>query len=99
LADEKLAIRQAAVVALGHMGPTAAEAVPRLTPFLRERNADLRRETIATLGQIGEPATPALIQALQDPEPKLREAAAKWLYKIGTPEALAALRDAGQQPK
>ena len=45
------------------------------------------------LGQIGEDAVPALMQALQDKHEMVRQGAAQALTKIGTPEALKAIEE------
>jgi HEAT repeat protein len=80
--------RQAAVVALGKIGPPAIEA---LTTALEDPSADLREATARVLGRMGAPAVGLLSAALKDPSASVREAAAKALGEIGNPGAVEGL--------
>ena len=82
LKDDRL--RNSAVVALGHCGAGAREAVPDLTSFLRDQDIAVRSSVVSTLGRIGphaEPAVPELIKLLGDQE--VGRQAAYALGKIG----------------
>lgn len=69
---------------------------PGWKPF---RQWGLRETTIDTLARIGKPAVPALVEALRDPNPDLRDQAALALARIGpqaeeaVPDLIAALND------
>ncbi len=66
---------------LGKLGP---EAIPRLLGALRR--PDSRVDQIAgALAQIGRPAAMALMQAVKDPEPRVRRAAALAMGEIRPP--------------
>ncbi|MGD0248620.1 MAG: HEAT repeat domain-containing protein [Candidatus Limnocylindrales bacterium] len=80
--------RQAAVVALGKIGPPAIES---LTTALEDSSADLREATARVLGRMGAPAVGLLSAALKDPSAGVREAAAKALGEIGNPGAVEGL--------
>src|SRR5205085_4604058 len=86
--------RQAAATALGQIGPAAREAVPALTPLLRDPDGDVRSAAFQALGRIGPAAAaavPALVEALADPA--RRGPAAEALAAIG-PAAVPELRKA-----
>jgi HEAT repeat protein len=72
-------------VVLGRIGPGAAKAVPDLIELLRNRRAPLRQDAAWVLGQTGaaEAAGPALVAALEDPEPGVRIEAARALGVLG----------------
>ena len=66
----------------------AIKAIPRLVAELSDEQA--RADAILTLGKVGEPAVPALLKALDDPDREARRAAAMVLGHIG-PVAKSAL--------
>lgn len=78
-------------LALGKMGSAAAPATSALSrivehPSKDAASADLRLAAVQALGAIGEPAAsavPSLLQALKDPSPMVRGAAASALQSIG----------------
>jgi bilin biosynthesis protein len=60
--------------------------------FADEREA-VRRQIVETFGEIGEPATPILLQAVaQHPNPLVRRSCSKALAKIADPDAVPLLR-------
>ncbi len=95
--------RQAAGIALGHLGEL--QAIETLLESLEEKNAPgqrahtetpegryLRRRTVAALAAPGQPAIPTLLKALSNPAKDVQKAAYQALVKIGNPavEALTA---------
>ncbi|HMP01175.1 MAG TPA: HEAT repeat domain-containing protein [Gemmatales bacterium] len=82
--DEELT--QNAMRALTAMGPDAAPAVPYLIQTLRSENPKLRQLAPPLLGIIGKPAgqeaIPALMTALDDPDPDVRLKAAEALRRL-----------------
>jgi HEAT repeat protein len=87
-------LAQTAMRALQSLGPKAAPAVPELVAILRTEdrpntNADdyLRRAAAETLGRVGPPAIPALVEALADPALEVHAAAARTLPQI-SPDAV-----------
>src|SRR3712207_1469862 len=66
----------------------------RGSPIKRTKRRGLLRNVAVALGNWGDPcAVPALIRALEDPEPLIRGHAAWALGRIGGPEAQRALRE------
>ena len=103
LEDEDEDVREAAIQALGEIGPQAVEAVPALIDTLQEHeDHDVREAGAEVLGMIGpdaKEAVPALIQTLEE-DFWVREAAAEALGEIGpeegvVPALIQALEDAG----
>jgi HEAT repeat protein len=87
-----------AASALGHIGPTAAAAVPALIGLLKDPDPapdpDMRLAAILALGRIGDAAAdaaPALIGLLKspDPDPCVRLAVILALGHIGNADAVA----------
>ncbi|ALA56630.1 HEAT repeat domain-containing protein [Nitrospira moscoviensis] len=63
--------------------PSPDTAVQVLMELIRDRDASVRRTAAEALGKIGDPAAePALVQALHDPEPAVREAAARSVARL-----------------
>jgi HEAT repeat protein len=85
--------REAAIDALGYIGPAAArESVPALTALCGSPDVSVRRRAVSALQDIGEPATqavPALIRALDDPDGLVRFRAVLALGAIGLAAAAA----------
>src|SRR5262249_33584014 len=65
LKDDKEDVRRSAVIALGNLGPDAADAVPTLAYLLNEKNDDLIRAAFISLGRIGPTAVPVLLGELR----------------------------------
>ncbi len=75
-------VRQAAVESLGWMGP---QAIPTLTAALRNDSPAVRRGAAGCLGRLGAGASEAkaaLLAALDDPHPEVRQAAARAIGKV-----------------
>ncbi|MEO1399912.1 MAG: HEAT repeat domain-containing protein [Cyanobacteria bacterium J06635_1] len=81
-------VQRNAVEALGLIGPEAAAAVPLLGRLMSSSDLSLRAQVFRALTNIGRPAVPTLITALD--APSLRAMAAISLGNIG-PEAEAAI--------
>ena len=99
-----MGVRWNAAGALKKIGtPEAIKAtIPTLIQALQDQDADVRQDTdvrqevVWALGWIGsgaKDAVSALIQALQDQGWVVRKNAAVVLKKIGTPEALKAVKE------
>lgn len=74
--------QDAAMYALGSLGPTAKEAVPHIIPFLNNSRSNLFEAAAKALTQIKDPrAIPALIEALN--HPTYSEFAADALGELG----------------
>jgi hypothetical protein len=73
--------------ALADLGPAAGEAVPALKDCLRQaQTPEERQAVVGALGAIGEmdaEAVVVLVNALQDPSPACRRAAADALVRLG----------------
>ncbi|CAE7760565.1 unnamed protein product [Symbiodinium pilosum] len=90
LQDKNVSVRRNAAIALGEMGPRAAEAVLRLIKALKDQDADVRTAAAEALGKIAPAAAkavPQLIKALDDKDRSLRRNAAVALWRIN-PAAL-----------
>ena len=93
LGDESAEVRGYAAMALGSIGPEAAEAVSALIQALGDEYPSVRSGAAGALGAIGPEAAeaiPALAQALEDKDEFVRRAAATALGFIG-PESVAAI--------
>ena len=66
LKDEDEGVRRMAISALEEIGPDAKDAVPALIKALKDENPINGAIAASTLGKIGEPAVPDLIEALKD---------------------------------
>lgn len=73
--DKDLFVRRFAAQALGEVGADPKTAVPALSALLKEDTKELTEAAIGALGKLGEPAVPALVQALKkkDADPKKKE--------------------------
>ena len=95
--------QQAAAALLRAYGAQARDTVPVLVGMLRAANEEQRRGAVMLLQSIGEPAVPALCEALKDPDPKFRDAAALAMplngkaAKDAVPALLALLSDPDPQ--
>jgi len=88
LKDASPAVRGRAAVALGRIGPAAADAARPLLDVLRSDSDDVRIHAVAALGRIRPAeggAVAALTEALADPTQEIRISAAKALgeYREG----------------
>jgi HEAT repeat protein len=88
--DKEKSVRLAAVFAVGRVGPEDAAAAAKVLVAVAtgERDPDLRREAVSSLGFIGD-QTPETIRALAgmltDPDAELRKVLLTTLTKIGPP--------------
>jgi HEAT repeat protein len=80
LNDAEDSIRCVAALALGQMQATSA--IPALTLLLADTSGWVRGAAANALALIGEPAVPALGEALQDPREGVRVRAAYALHRI-----------------
>lgn len=88
-------VRWKAIVALGDIGD------PRAGPCLRGRLVDpdrfVRGRAVSALARLGAPCLPLMLEALADPDPRVRQGGAEVLGQVGDPASvealLAALRD------
>ena len=74
-------VRVGGAWALGHIGPTAAPAIPDLVHMLSDRRDPVRRQAAWALWKIGSSAVPELLKALESENPRTRVLAA-WI--LGT---------------
>lgn len=93
--DSAFLVRMGACEALGCVGPKAVEAVPDLIDALRDDYTNVQRQAGRALEKIGQPAVPALVDAVRF-SPKMRPRAVMILGQIGpaAKEAVPALTDA-----
>lgn len=94
LSDESPHVRRLAAAALGTTG--SIEAIPALCDaVLNDTSIGVRRTAGDALSDIGDPlAQPAMCLALSDTNKLVRWRAARFLFDIGTDEALPHLEDA-----
>ena len=96
LHDPAPAVQEVAALGLRHQ-PTA-DAVPDLIALLTHGNRLLAHLAADALAAIGEPATAALIEALQTSSPAARIEAARALAQIGDKRSIPALFEALDSP-
>jgi HEAT repeat protein len=84
--------RYLAAMALSKIGDEAESAVPVLLIALRADDMYLRMAVTSALINIGHPAVGGLIRALFDQKAAVRRASAKALGKIGSKDAINALK-------
>jgi len=89
LKDKHISVRSRAAYALGEIGADAGVAVPALIKILKD-DEEARSWVAKSLGRIGKPAVPVLIEALNNEEKEVRQAAVYALKIIG-PDAKAAV--------
>lgn len=95
--DELPDVRMYAVMALGRVGPAAAEDVPAMLALLDDGSTLVRGTAANALGEVGEAALPAIGEALRASDGE-RAASLLWALRlIGTP-ALPTLRAALEHP-
>jgi HEAT repeat protein len=96
LEDDDADVRACAVVALSKLKPQ--EAIEPLVARLSDRSAYIARLTADGLARFGQPAVPALINALEDGDTVARAGAARALGAIQPEEAIPALYQALDDP-
>ncbi len=93
LSDPDLNLRIAAAASLEALGPVASEAVPALAQAIRSGDVEARLAAMYALMRIGPEASkaaiPALIQCLDDREPRIVKTACEVIEEIGPPAAAA----------
>jgi len=72
------------------------EAIPPLSAGLRQ-GGEMRRAAGRALIEIGDPAVPALADALRDPDQRVMRGAGQILQRIGTPGAIQAIEQWQQE--
>ncbi|HTQ39824.1 MAG TPA: HEAT repeat domain-containing protein [Pirellulales bacterium] len=82
--DENTDARQAAMFALEAMDAGAAPAIPTIAERLRDVDAYLRADSSRILTKLDAPAVPSVIAALYDPDPRVRELAARTFIEMKT---------------
>lgn len=89
-------IRWKAIVALGDIGD------PRAVPVLCDRLADsdrfVRGRAVSALARFGAQSLPFMLDALANPDPRIRQGAAEVLGLLGDPAAVEGLLRALQDP-
>ncbi len=83
LQDEDADVRYVAAVELRRRGRDAGSHVNVLIALLKDEHKDVRGAAIDTLNAIGVPAIPALLEALTDPDPRVRSGALASLGPVG----------------
>ncbi len=76
-------VRSAAVYVLWKLGGDSKEVVSAIARLMDDDSEKVKRYARLTLTKIGEKAVPALLSALEDPDPDVREAAAGVLGGMG----------------
>lgn len=87
LADSSTLVRQGAAVAVGWMGPAAADSVPRLVELTRASEVSVRASALFALGKMEDAALcelPTLTASLEDDHPEVRRAALRALRELGS---------------
>jgi HEAT repeat protein len=90
LTDHDTNVQRMAASTLSRMGKMEAPALPILIARLRRPEREDRELAALSISRIGPPAIERLIEALLDPDPRLRGGAARALELMGT-HALSAL--------
>jgi HEAT repeat protein len=86
LEDNSAAVCRGAAAAIGWMGTTAADAVPRLAELVKAPEAPTRSTALFALGRMGDAALeelPTLAHALEDEHPEVRRAALRAFQNLG----------------
>ncbi|HIA69180.1 TPA: HEAT repeat domain-containing protein [Candidatus Poribacteria bacterium] len=71
---------------------TQEQKVEKLISKLQHKNPKVRQTSVVALTKMGKDVVPVLIQALQGQNREIRSRAAFALGRIGTPEALKAVK-------
>ncbi|RMH08384.1 MAG: HEAT repeat domain-containing protein [Nitrospirae bacterium] len=92
LGDESIAVKQAAATALGKL-ESSQEVMNLLSEVLIIGGRDSRRAAVKALMDLdGKAVYPALVQALSDSDPQVRQGAVAALGELGDPRARPLLR-------
>jgi len=75
LQDEDADVRLVAAMHLKRRGSAAAPIIKDLIAVLKDEHRGVRREAAEALSFIGAPTAPALVEALANPDPRVRAAA------------------------
>ena len=97
-------VQTAAAIALGRLGPPAAEAAPELSAAAQEGDVELRVAAMRALALIQPPDAAAVFATgLRDPDPRIRKVASGGLMKVtaipdaAVPAVVESLRDPDEQ--
>ncbi|HMF17130.1 MAG TPA: HEAT repeat domain-containing protein, partial [Gemmataceae bacterium] len=90
LADKNDSIRRKAAYTLGRIAPKPEKVVGELIKALGDKNEDVRQAAVEAVSKMGQPAVPALIEALENTDHVVRNHAAQALGEIGA-DAKAAI--------
>jgi HEAT repeat protein len=83
LQDEDADVRLVAAMYLPSRKENAELSVKPLIALLKDKHEGVRRAAIEKLSAIGAPAVPALLEALADPDPRVRAGAVEGLGDVG----------------
>jgi HEAT repeat protein len=86
LQDEDADVRLVAAMYLPSRNENAELSVKPLIALLKDEHKGVRRAATEKLSAIGAPAVPALVEALADPDPRVRAGAIEGLGDIGRPK-------------
>lgn len=99
LSDANPQVRRHAAAALGATGDAAA-VVPLCEAFTKDSHVGVRRTAGDALSDLGDcSAQEAACKALSDPNKLVRWRAARFLFEVGTEEALTFLENAKEDPE
>ncbi len=93
LRDNEESVRGAAVEALGKIGPGAKIAAPFIAQTMKDKNNKVAGKAKDTIIRLGNEAVPYLREILKDEDSQVRSDALDALKKIGTSDALEALKN------
>jgi HEAT repeat protein len=96
LSDEDADVRLVAAQRLRGHGPEAAKRARALIVALKDEHAGVRREAAESLYWMGPGSGPALIGALNDPNPRVRAGAALALGDVGAIMGVQREREPGE---
>jgi HEAT repeat protein len=99
LQDEDTDVRLLAAMYLGGRREQAGRSAKALVALLKDNHMGVRHEAIQALRAIGAPAAPALVEALSDPDARVREGALDGLgtRRLRSPEERASAISALQR--
>jgi HEAT repeat protein len=86
LQDEDADVRLVAAMHLQRRRAEAAPSIKALIAALKDEHAGVRHEAAVALSAIGAPAAPALVEALTDPDPRVRSGAIVGLGDVARPK-------------
>jgi HEAT repeat protein len=97
--DPAAIVREASVLAMGGLNPTATDGVVALlTKALADPAESIRQSAVVTVGEIetGARLLPPILELLQSSDPTVRRAAARALLQVDASRSIAALLAAGR---